>query len=108
MMYLISYDVADNKTRKKIADILLDYGSRVQYSVFECDISNKQYKEMYRKLVSEVEDKEEVSIRCYFLDKTSMDRLEIIGSPTYQGLNSDDIKKYDVGGLTKEEELLFI
>ncbi|RJP64442.1 MAG: CRISPR-associated endonuclease Cas2, partial [Candidatus Abyssobacteria bacterium SURF_17] len=32
----VSYDVSNNKKRSKIADILKDYGHRVQYSVFEC------------------------------------------------------------------------
>ena len=106
-MYLISYDIEDNKLRKKLADILLDYGSRVQFSVFECDISNSEYKEMYKKMVTLLDDNENVCVRCYFLDKSCMKRLEIIGMPTYS-IFEKSVKNYDVGGLTKEEELLFI
>ena len=35
MIYLVSYDITNNRLRKKIADKLLEYGlSRLQYSVF--------------------------------------------------------------------------
>ena len=33
-LYVISYDIPDDKRRKKIADLLEGYGQRVQYSVF--------------------------------------------------------------------------
>lgn len=51
-MYLtiITYDIVDNKRRKKLADALLDYGTRVQYSVFEASIDNKQLKEIIEKV----------------------------------------------------------
>jgi CRISPR-associated protein Cas2 len=47
MMVLITYDVSfdseDGKTRlRRIAKICQDYGTRVQYSVFECDIDPAQ------------------------------------------------------------------
>ena len=37
-MYVISYDISENKIRNKVAKILEGYGKRIQYSVFECDI----------------------------------------------------------------------
>lgn len=38
-MYIITYDIVKDKTRTKVSKILEDYGNRVQYSVFESDIS---------------------------------------------------------------------
>lgn len=35
---VISYDISDDKKRTQVANILADYGARVQYSVFECRI----------------------------------------------------------------------
>ena len=107
-MYLISYDIANDKLRRKVADCLLDYGRRVQYSVFECEISNKNYKELYKKLTTLVAEQEEVSIRCYFLDKSCVERLMVIGTPVIGLLDNDNVKSYDVSGLTREEEMLFI
>lgn len=31
---VVSYDISDNRRRTKIADTLLSYGDRIQYSVF--------------------------------------------------------------------------
>ena len=47
-MYVISYDIAGDKLRNKIAKVLLGYGRRVQYSVFECRISQKRFEELYK------------------------------------------------------------
>lgn len=32
--YVVAYDIADDKRRMRIADLLLGYGDRIQYSVF--------------------------------------------------------------------------
>ena len=34
-MYVVSYDIGSDKLRNKVAKVLLGYGNRVQYSVFE-------------------------------------------------------------------------
>jgi CRISPR-associated protein Cas2 len=41
-MYIITYDIKEDKKRRKVSKILEDYGTRVQYSVFECDITQQQ------------------------------------------------------------------
>ncbi|MCA9742068.1 CRISPR-associated endonuclease Cas2, partial [candidate division KSB1 bacterium] len=38
MLLLVSYDIVDDKQRTKLAKRLQNYGQRVQYSVFECDL----------------------------------------------------------------------
>ena len=45
-MYLVSYDIESDRLRKKISDTLENYGIRIQYSVFECEISEERYKKM--------------------------------------------------------------
>lgn len=37
-LYVISYDIADDNRRSDVADALLSYGRRIQYSVFECTL----------------------------------------------------------------------
>ena len=49
-LYVISYDVPDNKRRQKIADLLEGYGQRVQYSVFECQLNTEKYNDFRRRL----------------------------------------------------------
>ena len=38
MLYLISYDVTDDSRRRHVFEELKDFGRRVQYSVFECNL----------------------------------------------------------------------
>ena len=42
MRIVVSYDISDDKRRRKVAKIMEGYGFRVQYSVFECDLEPKQ------------------------------------------------------------------
>jgi len=78
-MYLVSYDISDNRLRSKIAKTLEGYGRRVQYSVFECRLSRKQYEAMYRKLLELMDREEEGSIRIYCLCTSCDQRTHVIG-----------------------------
>ncbi|KAB2908126.1 MAG: CRISPR-associated endonuclease Cas2 [Ignavibacteriales bacterium] len=49
MFYLVTYDVVKDKNRKKVSDLLVEYGVRVQYSVFECDLTEKDLKTIIKK-----------------------------------------------------------
>ena len=51
-MYLVSYDITPNRLRNKVAKTLEGFGKRVQYSVFECDLTEKRYEELYEKLLN--------------------------------------------------------
>ncbi len=78
MFVLISYDVADDRQRSKIATLLEAHGMRVQYSVFECNLSDTQLTNLKKKLAPRV--KPEDSIRFYRLCKECVGRVEIIGA----------------------------
>ncbi|WP_330203596.1 CRISPR-associated endonuclease Cas2 [Cyanobacterium sp. Dongsha4] len=78
LFYLIAYDIPDDKRRKKIADILTGYGSRVQYSVFECVLNLKQYKEL-RKRLKKVFKQEEDNLRFYPISAHTLKQVEIWG-----------------------------
>ncbi len=41
MLYLICYDVVKSRNRRRLADVLLDHGTRVQKSAFECDLATE-------------------------------------------------------------------
>ena len=40
--YVISYDIADDKRRTRVFELLLGYGDHVQYSVFLSDLSQRE------------------------------------------------------------------
>ena len=66
MRYLICYDIVNDRRRSKLAKFLLDYGRRVQYSVFECDLPKKVLDAVLKGIVEYVSDDED-SVRFYRL-----------------------------------------
>lgn len=80
---LITYDVstenAKGRTRlRKVAKICLDYGQRVQNSVFECLVDASQFLMIKNKLL-EIIDLKEDSIRFYNLGNQYQSRIEHYG-----------------------------
>ncbi|MGC9469407.1 MAG: CRISPR-associated endonuclease Cas2 [Anaerolineae bacterium] len=43
---LVVYDISSDKRRTKLHNVLLDFGTPVQYSVFECSLGPKALKQM--------------------------------------------------------------
>ncbi|NMG59497.1 CRISPR-associated endonuclease Cas2 [Geitlerinema sp. P-1104] len=80
MFYVITYDIPSDKRRKKIANLLEGYGRRVQYSVFECSLSPKQYRELQQRLQQRIEPQED-SIRFYPLTQHVLHQIEAWGNP---------------------------
>lgn len=78
MFVVVSYDIVDDKKRTQIAKALKNYGERVQKSVFECRIDDRQFMRM-KKTLEEIMDMNEDSIRYYFLCKGCIERIEISG-----------------------------
>jgi len=46
MLYLVCYDISDNRVRNQVSERLLDFGTRIQESVFECLLDARQYERM--------------------------------------------------------------
>lgn len=84
MMVLVSYDVSTVDKRgqarlRRVAKTCLDYGQRVQNSVFECVVDPAQWTELRAKLVDLI-DEESDSLRFYFLGSSWQHRLEHVGA----------------------------
>jgi CRISPR-associated protein Cas2 len=83
MFWVISYDIPDNKRRRKVADLLEGYGRRAQYSVFECEISEEQQavlERRMRKLIDEAED----DVRFYPMNRADLKRVVLLGNATLE------------------------
>ena len=50
MQYWVCYDIADDRRRQRLSDALLDFGSRVQESVFQCRLDAALAEEMMRRV----------------------------------------------------------
>ncbi len=84
MLVLVTYDVSvitsDGRRRlRRIAKTCLDYGMRVQNSVFECEVNPAQFT-FLKKELEEIFDPKEDSLRFYFLGKNGRDRVEHLGA----------------------------
>jgi CRISPR-associated protein Cas2 len=91
MQILVTYDVATSteggkRRLRRVAKACLDFGQRVQNSVFECKIDSAQFVQLRSKIL-EIVDLENDSVRFYFLGKEWDGRVEHHG--TKQSLNMD-------------------
>lgn len=85
-MVLVSYDVCTidtaGKTRlRRVAKACLDYGQRVQNSVFECAVDPAQWTALKQRLVDLVEPETD-SLRFYYLGSHWQNKVEHVGAKT--------------------------
>ena len=85
---LVSYDVATTtpagrRRLRRVAKACQDWGQRVQFSVFECDVQPAQWTALRARLLSEI-DADTDSLRFYFLGAEWRRRIEHVGAkPAY-------------------------
>lgn len=68
MNFVITYDIPNDKRRKKVSDLLEGYGYRVNFSVFEIIVNQTKLNKIKKELTKETNKKED-SIRFYHLCK---------------------------------------
>lgn len=66
MHVVVAYDVEDDKRRERVAEVLLNYGTRVQKSVFECVLRREEWIVLRRRLEGLIRPGED-SLCFYFL-----------------------------------------
>jgi CRISPR-associated protein Cas2 len=84
MMVLITYDVSTEseggkRRLRRVARACRDYGQRVQYSVFECELEPAQWVKLRARLLKEIDQKQD-SLRFYQLGSTWKHRVEHVGA----------------------------
>jgi CRISPR-associated protein Cas2 len=84
MLVLITYDVSvisdgGQRRLRQIAKTCLDYGMRVQNSVFECEVTPAQFVTLKNELLEKF-DPQEDSLRFYFLGKKGRQKVEHVGA----------------------------
>ena len=52
--YLVCYDIANPKRLRRVARLLEGYGSRLQYSVFECPLDDLRFEQVKAALLGEI------------------------------------------------------
>ena len=84
MLLLITYDVgtetSDGKRRlRRVAKQCMNYGTRVQNSVFECIVDAAQAREL-KHILQKLADPEKDSLRFYDLGNSYRSRVEHFGA----------------------------
>lgn len=93
MLVLITYDVCTSdaggkKRLRKIAKECVNYGQRVQNSVFECILDAAQCRLLQHKLL-ELMDEERDSLRFYYLGNRYQTKVEHFGAK--QGYEAEGV-----------------
>ena len=83
MLVLITYDVntetAEGRRRlRRVAKLCVDYGQRVQNSVFECLLDAAQYASLKARLIAEIDPAQD-SLRFYLLGNAYRQKVEQAG-----------------------------
>ena len=91
MYILVTYDVdttdkAGQRRLRRVAKACIDYGQRVQNSVFECELTEVQLC-MLKERIKEIIDSSLDSIRFYRLNRNENRRVEVMGVETSFDVN---------------------
>jgi CRISPR-associated protein Cas2 len=78
-LYIIAYDISDDRRRTKVHKLLRGYGAWTQYSLFECWLSRQQLLELEAKLAKQL-DASSDSVRFYPLCRACVGRVNTVGS----------------------------
>jgi len=81
---LVAYDVntqttAGRRRLRRVARACLDFGQRVQNSVFECEVEPAQWAALRARLIAEIDDGTD-SLRFYRLGAEGKRRVEHVGA----------------------------
>ena len=50
--WMVTYDITDDRRRQQVAKALAGYGERVQYSVFECRLDEREIMQLRRRIAA--------------------------------------------------------
>jgi CRISPR-associated protein Cas2 len=78
MLYVVSYDIPDDRRRTRIHSALTGFGTWVQFSVFECFLDRKQRMLLEARLLEEIHQRED-TVRIYGLCGTCKTRVQVLG-----------------------------
>lgn len=78
MLYLVAYDMPDDKRRTKVHKVLRGFGKWTQYSLFECFLTRKQLIMLQQKLKPHLRASVD-SVRFYPLCEVCVRKVETVG-----------------------------
>lgn len=80
MYFIIAYDSPSSRRRRKFLNILKDFLTHVQESVFEGHLEPPLFKVLFEKITGLASSKED-SLRIYQMPKSCWEKTTVIGFP---------------------------
>ena len=83
MLRIIAYDIVSNRTRRRVAEALVEKAARVQDSVFEARLSHAQAERLMRRLERMIDKGDK--LRLYTVPDAMLQRCREQGGPQMTG-----------------------
>jgi CRISPR-associated protein Cas2 len=80
-LWVVCYDVRDDKRRRRLVKLIEQRCQRVQFSVFECPLCEKELVKLLEKRWLTVLNLREDNLRIYPLDGSAKKQTKVYGSP---------------------------
>jgi CRISPR-associated protein Cas2 len=78
MHFVIAYDIVKDSRRDKVMNTLKNFGLRVQYSVFECELTTRRMDELGKRLRNLIDPNRD-RVHIYLLCDSCFFRAESLG-----------------------------
>ncbi len=79
-LYVVAYDIPDDKRRSRVHRILTGFGQWTEFSLFECFLTKKELLIMQAKL-DQYLDADRDRVRIYTICEACLDKIETVGIP---------------------------
>lgn len=79
MLYIVVYDISNDRRRTKVHKLLCGFGQWTQFSLFECFLNEKELITLRHRL-DKLLDPEEDNVRIYHICQACQGKTETIGS----------------------------
>lgn len=78
-LWVIVYDIADDRRRGRLHTALLGFGTPVQFSVFECWVTAEEFAQLQKRVQKVIRPRKD-HVRYYFLCNSCAQRASATGS----------------------------
>ncbi len=59
LVYLVTYDISDGRRLRRVFKLMRGYGDHIQYSVFRCELSDRERAELITRLADLIKHDED-------------------------------------------------
>jgi CRISPR-associated protein Cas2 len=78
MLYLVAYDICEPSRLRRVAKACEDYGVRIEKSVFQCDLPEEQFQNLWCELIDLIKEDEDAVV-AYRICQSCLRQAESMG-----------------------------